>query len=396
MKKSSKSQRLTAEKIHHQWRSYLLATLLLSMTTLGTACSNNNTAKNSPADNQTPTKTTEVANKVQTKSSETLVLSDFTNNVVIPTYQQLVTKSNKLQQATTAFVQTPNDNNLKAVQSAWKATRTPWEQSEAFAFGPAESSGYDGNLDDWPVNHTDLTALIKSKEQLNPDYVKTRLQTTQKGFHAIEYLLFGENNDRQASQLSERELELLQLLTTDFHNTAKELQQSWVAGVDGKPAFREVFTTAGNKTNTTYPTTKAAVAEIVNGIIGCVEEVGEEKIGKPIASKQNLDFESRFSHASLTDFKNNLTSARNAYLGEFNGTKGKSVSDLVAEADPAVDKEIKTQLNTALEALEAVPTPVETKLNDPAALEKLKTAQGKILTTYRTIQSKALPLFEES
>jgi putative iron-regulated protein len=395
MKKFSKSQILTAEKIYYQWRSYVLATLLLSMATLGTACSNDNTAKKSPAANQTPTKTTEVANKVTT-SNETLVLSDFTNNVVIPTYQQLVTKSNKLQQATTTFVKTPNDQNLKAVQSAWEVTRTPWEQSEAFAFGPAESSGYDGNLDDWPVNHTDLTALIKSKEQLNPDYVKTKLQTTQKGFHAIEYLLFGENNDRQVSQLSERELELLQLLTTDFHNTAKELQQSWVAGVDGKPAFREVFTTAGNKTNTTYPTTKAALAEIVNGIIGCVEEVGEEKIGKPIASKQNLDFESRFSHASLTDFKNNLTSARNAYLGEFNGTKGKSVSDLVAEADPAVDKEIKTQLNTALEALEAVPTPIETKLNDPAALEKLKTAQGKILTTYRTIQTKALPLFEES
>jgi uncharacterized iron-regulated protein len=306
------------------------------------------------------------------------------------------TLTNNLQQVMATFVKTPNHDHLKAVQEAWKDTRTPWEQSEAFAFGPAESSGYDGNLDDWPVNHTDLTALIKSKEKLSPDYVKTRLQTTQKGFHAIEYLLFGENNDRQASELSKRELELLQLLTTDFNNTAKELKQSWVAGVAGKPAFQEVFTTAGNNTNTTYPTTKAAVAEILNGIIGCVEEVGEEKIGKPIASKQNLDFESRFSHNSLTDFKNNLTSARNAYLGEFNGTKGQSVSDLVAQADPAVDQEIKTQLQTALDALEAVPIPVETKLNDAAALEKLKTAQGKILTTYRTIQSKALPLFEES
>jgi putative iron-regulated protein len=396
VKKFNKSKILTTEKNNFQWRSYFWAVLLLSVTTLGIACSNNTTTKNSEAANQAQTKGSEVANKVQTKVSETIVLSDFTNNVVIPTYQQLVTKSNKLQQATTVFVQNPNDNNLKAVQSAWKDTRVPWEQSEAFAFGPAESSGYDGNLDDWPVNHTDLSALIKSNEKLNPDYVKTKLQTTQKGFHAIEYLLFGENSDRQASQLSERELELLQLLTTDFNKTAKELQQSWVARVNGKPAFREVFTTAGKNTNTTYPTTKAALAEIVNGIIGCVEEVGEEKIGKPIASKQNFDLESRFSHSSLNDFKNNLTSARNAYLGEFNGTKGQSVSDLVAQADPAVDQEIKTQLQTALDALEAVPTPVETKLNDATALEKLKTAQGKILTTYRTIQTKALPLFEES
>lgn len=393
MKKTNKI--LTIKKIYSQLRSYLWTMLLLSMATLGIACSNNTTAKNAAVTDQT--KSTEVANKTLAKeNSETEVLTSFTNNVVIPTYQQLIIKSNNLQQVTATFVKTPNDENLKTVQKAWKATSVPWEQSEAFAFGPAESAGYDGDLDDWPVNHTDLTALIKSKEQLNQDYVKTRLQTTQKGFHAFEYLLFGEKNDRQASQLSERELELLQLLTTDFHQTAQELEQSWVEGVGGQPAFRQVFTTAGNSTNTTYPTTKAALAEIVNGIIGCVEEVGEEKIGGPIVSKQNLDFESRFSHNSLADFKNNLTSARNAYLGEFNGTKGKSVSDLVAQSDPAVDREIKTQLQTALNALETVPTPVETKLNDATALEKLKTAQGKILTTYRTIQIKALPLFEES
>ncbi|MEN9518236.1 MAG: hypothetical protein RLZZ381_824 [Cyanobacteriota bacterium] len=393
MKKFIKT--LTNKNINSQRPAYFVAVLLLSMTTFVSGC-NNTSPSSSNAANKVQTTSTQATNAVETKGSETEVLTDFANNVVIPTYQQLVVKSNNLQQVMATFVKTPNEDHLKAVQAAWKDTRTPWEQSEAFAFGPAESSGYDGNLDDWPVNHTDLTALIKSKEKLSPDYVKTRLQTTQKGFHAIEYLLFGENNDRQASQLSQRELELLQVLTTDFNNTAKELEQSWVAGVAGKPAFQKVFTTAGNSANTTYPTTKAAVAEILNGIIGCVEEVGEEKIGKPIASKQNLDFESRFSHSSLNDFKNNLTSARNAYLGEFNGTKGQSVSNLVAEADPAVDREIKTQLQTALDALAAVPAPVETKLNEPAALEKLKTAQGKILTTYRTIQTKALPMFEES
>jgi putative iron-regulated protein len=386
---------LTNQKSYSQGKDYFRAALLLSMSAFAGAC-NNITPLSSNTANELQTKSTQATNVVQTKGSETEILTDFANKIVIPTYQQLVVKSNNLQQVTETFVNTPNDEHLKAVQVAWKDTRVPWEQGEAFAFGPAESLGYDGNLDDWPVNHTDLTALIKSNEKLDPNYVKTRLQTTQKGFHAIEYLLFGENNDRQASQLSQRELELLQVLTTDFNKTAKELEQSWVAGVAGKPAFQEVFTTAGNNANTTYPTTKAAVAEILNGIIGCVEEVGEEKIGKPIASKQNLDFESRFSHSSLNDFKNNLTSARNAYLGEFNGTKGQSVSDLVAQADPAVDREIKTQLQTALDALEAVPAPVETKLNDPAALEKLKTAQDKILTTYQTIQTKALPLFEES
>lgn len=226
--------------------------------------------------------------------------------------------------------------------------------------------------------------------------VETKLQSTQKGFHTIEYFLFGENNDRQANQLSERELELLQLLATDFHNTAEALKESWVAGVDGQPAFREVFTTAGDSSNTTYPTVEAALTEIVSGVVGCIEEVGEVKIGKPLETKENLDFESRFSHTSLNDFQNNLISARNAYMGEVKDTEGQGINDLVAKQDPALDQEIRTQLDTAIKALATVPAPIETKLSDAAALEKLKAAQSELLTTYQNIQEKVVPLFAES
>lgn len=383
MKKFNKI--ISAPSIYTQWQSYFYASLLLGTMTIGTGCSNN------VASLQTSS-----ANETSTSANETVVLTDFVDRLVIPTYQELIAKSTQLEQAVATFVKTPNEQNLKAAQSAWQATRTPWEQSEAFAFGPAESLGYDANLDDWPVNQTDVTGLIKSQEKLDQNYVETKLQSTQKGFHTIEYFLFGENNNRQANELSKRELELLQLLTTDFHKTAEALKESWVAGVDGQPAFREVFTTPGDSSNTTYPTVEAALTEIVSGIVGCVEEVGEVKIGKPIETKQDLDFESRFSHNSLTDFKNNLISARNAYMGEAKDTEGQGVSDLVAKKDPALDREIRTQLDTALKALETVPAPIETKFSDAATLEKLKTAQSEILTTYQTIQEKVVPLFAES
>lgn len=377
---------IPAPDIYTQWQKYFYASLLLGTMTISTACSNN----------VDPPQTSSSANEVSAPANETVILTDFVDRLIIPTYQELITKSTQLEQAVATFAKTPNEQNLEAAQSAWQATRMPWEQSEAFAFGPAESLGYDANLDDWPVNQTDVTGLIKSQDKLDQNYVETRLQSTQKGFHTIEYFLFGENNDRQANQLSKRELELLQLLTSDFHNTTEALKESWAVGVDGQPAFREVFITAGDTSNTIYPTVEAALTEIVSGIVGCVEEVGEVKIGKPLETKQNLDFESRFSHTSLNDFKNNLISARNAYLGEVKDTEGQGVSDLVAKQDPALDQQIKTQLDTALKALETVPAPIETKLSDGAALEKLKTAQSELLTTYQTIQSKVLPLFAES
>lgn len=377
---------MSAPNIYTQWQNYFYLSLLLGTMTISTACSNN----------VDPPQTSSSANEVSAPANETVVLTDFVDRLVIPTYQELITKSTQLEQAVATLVKTPNEQNLEAAQSAWQATRQPWEQSEAFAFGPAESLGYDANLDDWPVNQTDVTGLIKSQEKLDQNYVETRLQGTQKGFHTIEYFLFGENNDRQANKLSKRELELLQLLASDFHKTAEALKESWVAGVDGQPAFREVFITAGDTSNTTYPTVEAALTEIVSGIVGCVEEVGEVKIGKPLETRQNLDFESRFSHTSLNDFQNNLISARNAYMGEVKNTEGQGVSDLVAKHDPALDQEIKTQLDTALTALKTVSTPIETKLSDAATLEKLKTAQSELLTTYQTIQNKVLPLFAES
>ncbi|MGL5832835.1 MAG: imelysin family protein [Waterburya sp.] len=387
MKKLNKI--ISTPNTYTQWQNYFYASLLLGTMTIGTACSNN---VNPPETFSSTNQVSAPANE----TNETVVLTDFVDRLVIPTYQELITKSTQLEQAVASFVKTPNEQTLEAAQSAWQATRTPWEQSEAFAFGPAESLGYDANLDDWPVNQTDVTGLIKSQEKLDQNYVETKLQSTQKGFHTIEYFLFGENNDRQANELSQRELELLQLLAADFHTTAEALKASWVAGVDGQPAFREVFTTAGDSNNTTYPTVEAALTEIVSGVVGCVEEVGEVKIGKPLETKQNLDFESRFSHTSLNDFQNNLISARNAYMGEVKDTEGQGISDLVAKQDPALDQEIRTQLDTAIKALSTVPAPIETKLGDAAALEKLKTAQSELLTTYQTIQNKVLPLFAES
>lgn len=112
------------------------------------------------------------------------VVNDFADQVIIPTYQLLETEATKLTQAVDTFVANPNKDTLKAAQEAWLATRNPWEQSEAFAFGPAESLGYDGDLDDWPVNETDVTAIINSQDTLTPEYIKG-LQTTQNSYRSF-------------------------------------------------------------------------------------------------------------------------------------------------------------------------------------------------------------------
>jgi len=325
----------------------------------------------------------------------TLVVSHFADQVVIPTYQQLVQEAGELSKAVNGFVENPTEATLKTAQNAWVATRTPWERSEAFAFGPAESLGYDGDLDDWPVNETDVIAVINSQDEINVEFVK-KLQTTQKGFHTIEYLLFGLDHQKTAQDFSERELKLLQNLTVAFNESANNLTKSWAEGVNGNPAYREVLATAGTNNNPAYPTAQAAVEEIIQGMLSCLDEVANEKIGKPLETKDHLTFESRFSQNSLNDFKDNLKSVENAYLGQISGTEtqSNSISALVAQKNPELDQKIKQELKAAIESINAVPNPIETTIKNPETTAKLTSAKSAILTLFTTLETQLLPLFK--
>jgi putative iron-regulated protein len=378
-------------------KSFLLNSIvtgiLLGTISLVGGCTKTTTTSNTGTSEQSAT----ASDTSSTKVSDTQVLSDFVNNVVTPTYSMLVERAAKLNTAVETLTTKPTEENLKAAQQAWLEARTPWEQSETFAFGPA-ASGYDGELDDWPVNQVDVIKIVKSNDKITGDLVEKKLQTTEKGFHTIEYLLFGEKNNRKVSELTPRELELLKQLAVYFNDTAQELQASWQTGIDGKPAYKETFTTAGSNNNTTYPTTKAALQEILAGIVESVEEVGEAKMGEPLTKKDSFYFESRFSHSTINDFKNNVQSAMNGYQGEFplaNTKSEASISDLVAKNDPELDKQIKADLQECMDLLNAIPTPVETKLDDPDAVAKMQAAQEKLLSTYRNIKSKVTPMFKE-
>jgi putative iron-regulated protein len=380
---------LSKENIKWQARlspRYIPVLLLAGLCALGTGC-----------ETTTPSAETSTSSESTASQPEELkFISDFPDQVVIPTYELLVQKSKVLKTAVDAFVATPNDTTLKAAQTAWIETRLPWEKSEAFAFGPAESLGYDGDLDDWPVNETDLKAVLAGSEPITPEKIKS-LQTTQKGFHSIELLLFGTNNNKKAADFSAREQEYLKQLTAAFDQTANDLVASWSKGIDGKPAYKTVLATAGQADNEAYPTPQAAKEEIVQGIIGCLDEVGNEKIGVPLKAKTTDDLESRYSYNSAADFKSNLIGAQNAYLGKAPDAEASdaSLSTWVAKKDANLDAQIKKEMQAAIDAVAAIPSPLEPKMTDAAALAKLKTAQDSVLAAFSTFEGKVLPLVQK-
>jgi putative iron-regulated protein len=372
----------------------LLTSFACLLVFVGGCSTNSKSEKIASTDTAIADDRSQTISKANSQDANVVVVSNFVDSVVLPKYQLLNERAANLDKAVETFSLKPNDVNLKTAQKAWIETRSPWEQSETFAFGPAESLGYDGDLDDWPVNQTDVTAVLKSKDKITPEYVADKLQTTQKGFHTIELLLFGESNNKKTAQFTPREIELLKSLTKAFQQTAKDLETSWTKGIDGKPAYRQVLTTAGTSGNSIYPSSQAAIEEIVQGKIGCLDEVANEKIGKPLKTKQNITFESRFSHNSLSDFKNNIIGVQNTYLGRISdgGASENSISSLVAKADPNLDKQVQQEITNAIASLDAIPNPIEPKINDPQTIAKMQSAQKSIQTLFETVEQKVLPV----
>src|SRR5262249_1972243 len=132
----------------------------------------------------------------QQPSFDSEIISHFADDVIVPTYQQLATRLSDLDTAVQALAAAPTPAQLPPPPTASLAARIPWEQRLAFSFGPVESFCYDPAIDSWPVNRSDLDAVLASGDAFTPAYVNN-LQETQKGFHTVEYLLFGDGRTKK-------------------------------------------------------------------------------------------------------------------------------------------------------------------------------------------------------
>lgn len=314
------------------------------------------------------------------------VIVDFADEVVVPTYELLAARSVVLAEAIDALVASPDEAKLAAARTAWVAARAPWEQSEGFLFGPVDSLGIDPALDTWPLSETDLQAVLESGDALTAAYV-ANLPDSQKGFHALEYLLFGDSGSRTATELTARQMEYLAAIAADFETHTARLASSWTAGEGGLPAYRDLFASAGPG-NAAYPSLSSAAQEIVSGMAGICDEVANGKIADPFDARDPLLEESQFSHNSLIDFQNNMRSVENAYLGRVPdaGTSGSGLTRWVAARDPALDARIRTEITDAISAIGEIPAPFSDAILDAGAAPKIVAAQAAIRTLQATLE----------
>ena len=162
------------------------------------------------------------------------------------TYEDSLTEAKKLQQAVDVFVANPTEANLEAARAAYKAARQPYSQTEIFRFDEGfvtandkralgSVDGWEGQINAWPLDealidyvsedyageynskdniinsdHITVGSVEQDTKNITPDLLAEMNEiggseaNVTTGYHAIEFLLWGQDNNGTAEGAGNR------------------------------------------------------------------------------------------------------------------------------------------------------------------------------------------------
>ena len=132
------------------------------------------------------------------------VIKQYVDAVIMPTYSDLRDKNNALFDVISTLAANPTDANFQAACDAWIEAREPWEESEAYLFGPVANLGLDPNMDSWPLDQAAIVNILNSGKfddlTWDGDFDESNEEIANKqsvrGYHTLEFLLFKDGKAR--------------------------------------------------------------------------------------------------------------------------------------------------------------------------------------------------------
>ena len=350
-----------------------------------TACSSSDDKKKDDPQ-PTPSPSSEVT--IQDAEYDAII-NQYVDNVVMPTYSDLKEKNSDLYLSVVDFGNAPSDAKFQAICDAWLAAREPWEQSEAFLFGPVADFGLDPNMDSWPLDQEAIVNTLKSQQwndmkwegDYDEDDEAIAAAQNVRGFHTLEFLAFRDGkartltdqaasdnaadyvyNETNATAWAQYMRNTAQLLVDDVTLLCNEWEDSYAN--EFKKHNGGDFTSG-----------LSCIEQLIDGCIDIAGEVGGAKIGEPydlyMSGKKTealYAVESWYSWHSRDDYTNNIYSIRNAYYGSRDGSiHNNSLSKLVAKYDQELDQKVKQAIDRAAKNIQAIPQPFRNNINSTEA-----------------------------
>lgn len=280
-----------------------------------------------------------------TESDEIKVLTNIGNNIILEVYQDLDDDSDPLVSAVQALRASQTQANLDAARQAWLNARVPFEFGEAHEFGPVKQGDVKKKLDFWPTDMNAINAITSGTEPINQAYVDARPYEA-KGYHGMEYLLWGQDaqTPRLPGSFLPRELEYLEALAVDHKLLAEWVNNEW--SPEGGNFVRHLINAGPN--DSVYKTELAGVQQVVDRLTRISEEVGGEYLGEPLGAQDPRQLESYFSNSSGDDFYNILLGIQAVYTGVYGVSTDNGISKLVRNKKADLDDSVRTKITECL------------------------------------------------
>lgn len=286
-----------------------------------------------------------------------------------------------LREAIARFVDDPSEARLAVARQAWLHAREPYGQTEAFRFYDGPIDAIEGRLNAWPMDeayvdyvegmpdagiindpiaypHIDASLLIELNEQGGETNIAA-------GFHAIEFLLWGqdfavdgpgarpwtdylqtgEGTARHPERRAAYLLAAADLLVADLAT----LVAAW--DLADPSSYRQAFVDAPPD---------EIVGRMLLGI-GSLSgaELAGERIEVALATGDQEDEHSCFSDNTHRDIVSDVLGIQNVYLGRYSDQRGPALYDLVAARDRELADRLAAQIQASLDAALAIPAPFD-------------------------------------
>jgi uncharacterized iron-regulated protein len=310
--------------------------------------------------------------------------TDLATNVHFATYQDLASASDSLLLHINQLSNSPSQNELEICREYWRMARHAWEQSEGFLFGPVSTENIDPQIDSWPIDFHAIEIELAGTSDFTQSSTMAQLDEGLKGFHPIEYLLWGDSGQKTVDEFTNREFNYLKGLAIDLRDKSIFIKDSWLLS----PMTYGSYFCSPSMNNPYYSNYFSVLLEQVNALIGICDELSASKIGVPLLFQDPSLEESPYSQSSIQDFKDNVKSVEAVYSGDYHN-KGLGIRDLVRTHSLALDQEIMMSLATVQFRLDAIHVPFGQAIIEQST--EMLIAKKAIESLSNTLSEKLLP-----
>ncbi|MCB9195132.1 MAG: hypothetical protein H6598_02805 [Flavobacteriales bacterium] len=327
-------------------------------------------------------------------ASDKQAIKETYASIAYASYNDAYNTAIELQDAIDDFITNPTANGLIACKTAWLAAREPYGQTEVFRFadGPIDDNdGPEGLLNAWPLdevyidyvdgNNTsgiinDLvnypTIDASTLEALNEAGGEENISV---GYHAIEFLLWGQDDANTAlltpgqrsyldfvdgggtASNEDRRRDYLSVCAQLLVDHLETIKNEWDPNISGN--YRSVFLAMDND---------LALQNILTGM-GTLSksELPGERMFVALDNQNQEDEHSCFSDNTHRDIITNALGIRNVYLGQYtdlNGINisGASLQDLISKVNPARASSLNSSSADIDTKTNAIPDPFDFQL----------------------------------